>query len=72
MGPAFIYLGIIDEDTTPHTLPISLALLHAIIWKFIIIELFKKSQNEYYIYINWPKPMDTRHNCNQQAPETRS
>ena len=49
MGPAFIYLGIMDEDTTPHALPISLALLHAIIWKFIILELYKKSQNEHYI-----------------------
>ena len=35
MGPCFVYLGLIDEDTTPHTLPSSLALLHAIIWKFI-------------------------------------
>ena len=49
MGPCFVYLGLLDEDTTPHTLPCSLALLHAIIWKFIIIELTKKSHNEYYI-----------------------
>ena len=49
LNTAFIYLGIMDEDTTPHALPISLALLHAIIWKFIILELYKKSQNEHYI-----------------------
>ena len=48
VGPDFIYLGILDEDTTPHALPSSLALLHAIIWKYIIMELFKASQNEYY------------------------
>ena len=48
MGPDFVYLGILDEDTTPHVLPSSLALLHAIIWKYIIMELFKVSENEYY------------------------
>ena len=48
VGPDFIYLGIIDEDTTPHVLPSSLALLHAIIWKYVIMELYKVSQNEYY------------------------
>ena len=48
VGPDFIYLGILDEDTTPHALPSSLALLHAIIWKYIIMEIFKASQNEYY------------------------
>ena len=49
MGPAFVYLGIIDEDSTPHVLPASLALLHAIVWKYIIIELYKKSVNEFHI-----------------------
>ena len=48
MGPCFVYLGLIDEDTTPHTLPSSLALLHAIIWKFIIIELTRKSHNKFH------------------------
>jgi hypothetical protein len=47
-SPSFIYLGLTDEDSTPHALPGSLALLHAILWKFIIIELYKISQNEYY------------------------
>ena len=49
MGPAFVYLGLIDEDTTPHVLPASLALLHAILWKDIIIELYTKSVNEFHI-----------------------
>ena len=41
--------AIIDEDSTPHVLPASLALLHAIVWKYIIIELYKKSVNEFHI-----------------------
>ena len=41
-------MGLTDEDSTPHALPGSLALLHAILWKFIIIELYKISQNAYY------------------------
>ena len=47
-GPSFIYLGILDEDSTPHALPKSLALLHSIIWKYIIMELYIVSNNEYY------------------------
>ena len=35
-------------NTCIYILPSSLALLHAIIWKYIIMELYKVSQNEYY------------------------
>ena len=47
-GPSFIYLGILDEDSTPHALPKSLALMHTILWKYIIMELYKVSNNEHY------------------------
>ena len=48
MGPEFVYLGVLDEDTTPHALPISLSLFHSIVWKFIIQDLYKISQEEHY------------------------
>ena len=48
-SPSFVYLGILDEDSTPHALPMSLALMHSILWKYIIMELFNVSNNEYYI-----------------------
>ena len=47
-GPNFVYLGILDEDSTPHALPKSLALMHSILWKYIIMELYNVSNNEYY------------------------
>jgi hypothetical protein len=47
-GPSFVYLGILDEDSTPHALPKSLALMHSILWKYIIMELYNVSNNEYY------------------------
>ena len=48
MSPEFIYLGLIDIEFTPHVLPIGLSLLHSILWKFMIIELYKLSQIEHY------------------------
>ena len=50
--PEFIYLGIMSDG---HALPRSLSLLHSLIWKFQIQDMYQRSQNEYYVI----KPTET-------------
>ena len=42
----FVFLGVLENG---HTLPRSMALLHMLMWKFVIQDLMQKNQNEHYI-----------------------
>ena len=42
----FVFLGVLENG---HALPRSLALLHMLMWKFVIQELMSKSQVEHYV-----------------------
>ena len=44
--PKFVFLGVLENG---HTLPRSLALLHMLMWKFVIQDLMSKSQVEHYV-----------------------
>ena len=44
--PKFVFLGVLENG---HTLPRSLALLHMLIWKFVIQDLVSKGQEEHYL-----------------------
>ena len=51
-SPEFVYLGVMRDG---HVLPRSLSLLHSLIWKFQIQDMYQRSQNEYYVI----KPSET-------------
>ena len=51
-SPEFVYLGVMRDG---HVLPRSLSLLHSLMWKFQIQDMYQRSQNEYYII----KPSET-------------
>ena len=51
-SPEFVYLGVMRDG---HVLPRSLSLLHSLIWKFQIQDMYQRSQNEYYAI----KPSET-------------
>ena len=42
----FVFLGAMRDE---HTLPRSLSLLHSLMWKFQIQDMYKRSQCEYYV-----------------------
>ena len=42
----FVFLGVLENG---HALPRSLALLHMLMWKFVIQDLMSKSQVEHYV-----------------------